>query len=85
MKKDILQDIRLELTRTEEMIRNNNKMYGFSSDNIKVELDQETYIKLSNETSFFEETPTTVFGFDLEIKANLKRDFIIYVDTYNLI
>lgn len=85
---ELVKRIGIELTRTEELIRNKHRIYGFSSDNIKIELSEETYHELIGE--LIEKRikasvlPETIFGIEFEVKENLKRDFIIYIDSFNL-
>ena len=76
--------INFELTRTEEIIRNRLRVYGFSSDIIKIELSEETYRELSKGWEKINGRPETLFGINFEVKDNLKRDFIIYIDSFNI-
>jgi len=81
---ELIRRIGIELTRTEELIRNRHRVYGFSSDIIKIELSEETYYELTKGREKTKDSAETIFGINFEVKRNLKRDFIIYIDSFNL-
>lgn len=84
MNKDIMQEIRNELTRTEEIIRNKHRIYGFSNDNFKIELSTKVFVSIVKDKEQLKYLKGKLFGIDFEVKEDLKRDFIIYIDSYNL-
>lgn len=81
---ELIKRIGIELTRTEEVLRNNHLIHGFTNDHIKVEFSTETYKSLAHGRDKMIGSPETIFGFDFEVKENLKRDFIVYVDSLGL-
>lgn len=80
---EIIRQIRTEITRTEELIRNHHNVIGFTTDILHVEMKEDVFKKLyadNHDTNRY----YTLFGFNCEVNENLTHDFAIYVDSFYL-
>ena len=87
---ELMDQIKIELFRTENKLATNYRIFNYSRKDLKIEIKEEVFhdltaemlnreiVKIPNEQYI---TNTTIFGVPVEVKKELKKDFIIYIDS----
>lgn len=87
---ELMDQIKIELFRTENKLATNYRIFNYSRKDLKIEIKEEVFHNLHGEmlTRKIYKVPedqyithTTIFGVPLEVKKELKKDFIIYIDS----
>lgn len=81
---ELIDQIKIELFRTENKLATNYRIFNYSRKDLKIEINEYAFKTLKEHLT----TPittknkdTTMFGVPVEIKKELKKDFIIYIDS----
>lgn len=86
----LINQIKIELFRTENKLATNYRIFNYSRKDLKIEINEEVFhdlygeilshqiVKIS-ENEFISQP--IIFGVPIEVKKELKKDFIIYIDS----
>lgn len=81
---ELIDQIKIELFRTENKLATNYRIFNYSRKDLKIEISEHAFGTLKDQII----TPittknkdATMFGVPVEVKKELKKDFIIYIDS----